>query len=264
MPSPTDDHSSTTSDELHLASSRSPGARPTPRPSGRSALTGTIALLAVLVALIMVVGALAVPGLSAGSTHLPGVAAPASTPAPISRVVAPTAPSSAVAGACLGTGSRGTAPAASSPATGPLFNSQVTPYATYTGPYGYVAGGAALRNQGYGLINLTWPGGSTSNLVAAYMVWSILNNSVPPAYGTINGHNVTGTWTAYATPSPCWAPTYIYTFIADVSSDVVNGVNNFTAFPSGVTSGADPWSVTPVAPLDDSLSLVAIFDNSSA
>jgi len=144
-----------------------------------------------------------------------------------------------------------------------LFNSQVTPYAVLTGPYGYVAAGAALRDAGYGFVNLTWPGGNASNVVAAYMIWSILNASVPPSYGTINGHNVTGTWTAYATPSPCWSPTYIYTFVADVTTDVVYGSNNLTSFPSGTTSGADPWVTGQYAPLDDSASLVVIYDNSS-
>ncbi len=225
----------------------------------------------------MLLGAIVLPA----TTALPALAggSPAAVPthpsvsAGVSKA-APPATSGAVAGTCLGTGSRGdvastaasqpTSPPSPASGSSPLFNSQVTPYATYTGPYGYVAGGAAIRNSGYGQVNITWPGGSTSNLVAAYMIWSILNNSVPPAYATVNGANVTGTWTAYATPSPCWSPTYIYTFIAEVTPYVVNGINNITGIPSGVTNGADPWGVSPVAPLDDSLSLIAIFDNSSS
>ncbi|HXQ48172.1 MAG TPA: hypothetical protein VN842_00115, partial [Thermoplasmata archaeon] len=90
----------------------------------------------------------------------------------------PTSPlvSPSLGGSCSA-GARGGGTPAASPSAGPrpsgttgpspLFNSQVVPYAVLTGPYGYVAAGAALRDQGFGLINLTWPGGSTSNLVAA-------------------------------------------------------------------------------------------------
>ena len=172
------------------------------------------------------------------------------------------------AGACRGDGLDGQPLAAAAGATttagttgpSPLFNSQVQPYATLTGNYAYVAVGAALRDQGYGQINLTWPGApATTNLVAAYMIWSILNDTVPPSNGTLNGVDVDGTWTAYATPSPCWSAMYIYTFIADVTTLVVNGVNNLTGFPSGVTSGANPWATTEVDPSDEGVALVAIY-----
>ncbi len=147
----------------------------------------------------------------------------------------------------------------------PLYNSQVEPYAQLTGPYDYVAAGAALRDQGYGKINLTWPGApSTSRLVAAYMIWSIMNNTTPPSYGTVNGVNVTGSWTAYATPSPCWSPTYIYTFVADVTPDVKNGINVLTGFPSGITTGADPWSSAEVTPMDEGASLIAVYDSDTS
>jgi hypothetical protein len=148
--------------------------------------------------------------------------------------------------------------------TAPLYNSQLEPYAELTGPYGYVAAGAAIRNQGFGTVNLTWPGApSTTNLVAAYMIWSIINFTVPPTYGTLNGVNVTGTWTAYTTPSPCWNPTYIYTFVADVTTNVVNGINQITDFPSGITNGSDPWAVPQTGPLDEGVSLIAIYTSGS-
>jgi hypothetical protein len=134
-----------------------------------------------------------------------------------------------------------------------------------TGPYAYVAAGAALRDQGYGTIDLTWPGApSTSNLVAAYMVWSFIDSYVPPAYGTLNGVNVTGTWAAYTTPSPCWTPTYVYTFVAEVTAQVVNGVNNLTSFPSGITNGSNPWSNAPTTPLAEGVALIAIYSSSTA
>jgi hypothetical protein len=152
-------------------------------------------------------------------------------------------------------------PASGTTGPGPLFNNQVTPYAVLTGPYAYVAGGAALRDQGYGYINLTWPSGT---LVAAYLIWSIIDNSVPSANASVNGHAISGTWTAYATPSPCWSPSYIYTFAADVTSYVANGANDITGIPSSVTTGADPWGVTQSAPLDDGASLVIVYAPATA
>ncbi|MGB7124174.1 MAG: hypothetical protein WBE40_04875 [Thermoplasmata archaeon] len=225
--------------------------------------------LAIGIALLMVVSALAGLGaanhtassFTARSASAPSIASP---PTSAGTVTASTP--EGTAGACA-EGS-GAAPALaasaslsrSSVSAAPLYNSQVEPYAVLTGAYGYVAAGAALRDQGYGLINLTWPGApSTSNLVAAYLIWAVMDDNVPPDYGTLNGVNVTGTWVAYATPSPCWAPTYIYTFVAEVTSLVTNGVNNLTAFPSGVTNGLDPWSQSQTDPMDEGASLVAIY-----
>ena len=131
------------------------------------------------------------------------------------------------------------------PALGPLYNSLVQPYASVIGPYSYVAGGAAMRDQGYGTISLTWTGG----LVEAFMVWSIMDDSVPTLTATLNGHTVTGTWVAYATPSPCWAPTYIYTMVAAVTPYVTNGANSLTNFPSGITTGSDPWASAQTDPM---------------
>ncbi|MGD0718982.1 MAG: hypothetical protein ABSA15_05355, partial [Thermoplasmata archaeon] len=141
----------------------------------------------------------------------------------------------------------------------PLFNAQVQPYAIYTGPYGYVSAGAAMRDQGYGHIQLTWSG----TLVAAYMVWSIMANSVPAATATLNNVTLTGTWTAFATPSPCWSPTYIYTFVAAVSGLIVNGGNQLTNFPSGITDGSSPWAAAQTNPMLEGASLVAIYNSSS-
>jgi hypothetical protein len=178
-------------------------------------------------------------------------------------------PSPAISGACHAAGSvpgaSGSDASRIAPDTtgpGPLFNSQVQPFASVTGPYDYVAAGAALRDQGYGSIQLSWPGSAT--LVGAYMIWAMLDYSVPPSNGTLNGHNVSGTWTAYATPSPCWAPTYIYTFVADVTTDVVNGNNTLTGFPSGVTNGYNPWNQSQVTPMDEGASLVAIYTHGTA
>ncbi len=224
---------------------------------------------------VLVVGVLLLGTVGSHPSAAPGASAPAgATTPPFSTTSVPTreitGPSN-VGGASCPNASRssGAPPAVASDhpsGTGPSpqFNTQVQPYTILTGPYDYVAGGAALRDQGYGQIDLTWPGGTTSNLVAAYMIWSILNDTVPPTNATVNGNSVTGTWTAYATPSPCWAPTYIYTFIAEVTADVVNGVNNLTGFPSGITTGADPWASAQTAPMDEGASLIAIYDSGTS
>jgi hypothetical protein len=143
-----------------------------------------------------------------------------------------------------------------------LYNSAMTPYAVLTGPYAYLARGAALRDQGYGSFNLTWPGGN-GTLIAAYLVWAILDNSVPAATATLNGVNITGTWTAYASPSPCWSPMYIYTFVDPVTNLVGSGVNTLTNVPSGITNGFDPWNQSQTVPMDEGASLIVVYDTNS-
>jgi hypothetical protein len=220
----------------------------------------------------MVLGALgglaeiAHPGASARSGSAPSTVGSTAASSALPAQPTPAAVPSNVAGAChLAAGSSdapsgvaASAPLASArPSAGPLYNSQVEPYASFTGPYAYVAGGAAMRDQGYGNITLSWP--DDDALVQAYMVWSIMDNVTPPAVAALNGVGLTGTWTAYATPSPCWAPTYIYTFVADVTDLVVDGVNALTGFPSSVTNGLNPWAEPPIAPMDEGATLVAIY-----
>ncbi len=239
--------------------------------AGSVILAISVVILMVL-ATFAVVGSLPRPSPTVGSSAL----APSSAATPsIGAVVQGSSGSTVTAGSCAQEGSQ-TASSSSSlsgaklepkPATtgpGPLFNSQVTPYAKLTGPYAYVARGAALRDQGYGYVNLTWPSGT---LVAAYMIWAILNNTVPPTNASVNGHALNGTWTAYATPSPCWSPAYIYTFAADVTSYVVNGSNHLTGFPSGITSGVNPWA-NPTGTqnnlCDEGASLVFVYEPNPA
>jgi hypothetical protein len=219
-----------------------------------------------LLGILGIVGGVAHPSAPTGASVLSSSVA-TSPSAPLRS--SPASTLTPARGACrTGEGSEAPTSAAISPAAHasstsppPLYNSQVEPYAVLTGPYAYVAAGAALRDLGYGTVNLTWPGApSTTNLVAAYMIWALMDDSLPPANGTLNGVNVTGTWTAYATPSPCWSPTYIYTFVADVTSVVKNGLNHLTGFPSGITSGEDPWEVSQTDPMAEGASLVAIYE----
>lgn len=243
---------------------------------GHSALRSERAAGAIgVIAVLLLSSFLAPAGFShfAGvSPSAPSVSSTVSPGASASPSAVPTATEATGSGACDASSNApaGTVAAARSAASGDaphpsavLYNHQVAPYAVWTGPYDYVAAGAALRDQGYGKIDLTWPGApSTSNLVAAYMIWSLLNNSTPPSYATLNGVSLTGTWTAFATPSPCWSPVYIYTYVADVTSEVLNGVNTLTDFPSTNTTGVNPWANTgnESGLLDDGASLVAIYN----
>ena len=179
----------------------------------------------------------------------------------------PTAPSPGrPAGSSCPSGSQpvlptsGGSPSPGAPRPDPADNSYVAPYATYTGPLGYVAAGATLRDLGRGNISVSW----TGTTVAAFLVWEIMNTTTPPPTGTFNGVNLTGTWIAYATPTPCWAPTYIYTFVADVTDTVKNGGNVLTNFPSAITDGADPWSAPQTGPLLDGASLLVIYEQAGA
>ncbi len=253
---------------------RLPGARAagesTARPARRHSRFSV--QLAIVVVALAVLGTISAPGALSAHTPLMNAtssAAVAPSPAVPLRSTSPVvAPTSVAAGTCQFDGSRsaesvsGSAnpitPAGGTTGPGPLYNTQVQPYVSFTGPYAYVAGGAALRDQGYGFVNFTWSG----TLVAAYMIWAILNNTVPPSNATINGHTINGTWTAFASPSPCWAPTYLYTFAADVTNYVKSGSNNLTGFPSGITNGGSPWANTENNLLDEGATIVVIYEPS--
>ena len=230
------------------------------------------ALTAIAVVAMMVTGGI---GAVAGIAHLTptpgtsaavgaGYASPPATTNPIATPisppsVAPAAGSSASCPATPGTAADSAAaaagPASSPPSgAGPGYNAYPSLYASFTGPYGYVAAGASLRDQGYGTIDLTTSG----PIVRAYLVWEIMSNSVPSAAGTLNGASIHGTWVAYASPSPCWSPQYIYVFAADVTPWVVSGANHLTGFPSGIVSGADPWASAQVDPMAEGASLIVI------
>ena len=128
-------------------------------------------------------------------------------------------------------------------------------FALLRGEIDYVAAGAAMRNQGYGNITVRWDG----PLVAAYLVWGLMADTVPD-YATLNGVPITGAAFADTPVNPCWTSTF-HTLVANVTSLVVNGTNRLTGFPSGITTGEDPWS-TPIdsLPLLEGASLVVIFE----
>ncbi|MGD1055362.1 MAG: hypothetical protein ABR867_04685 [Nitrososphaerales archaeon] len=134
-----------------------------------------------------------------------------------------------------------------------------TAYAAFAGHYKYTAGGAAMRNQGYGNITLTWNG----TLHKAYLVWAVINpvNSGLDG-GVINGHSITGALQS-DDASPCWGNGNLWVFATDVTSFVVNGTNHLTGFASGITDGSDPWAEL-AAPLDEGATLIVVSTGSAA
>ena len=134
-------------------------------------------------------------------------------------------------------------------------NAPLSTYAVHTGTIDYVAAGAAMRNQGYGLIALDWVGPP----VAAYLVWSFMDD-VPNVNGVFNGHAIIGTVVASSPENPCWYST-IHTLVANVTDYVVKGANTLMAFPSGITTGDDPWGSPYVLPMLEGATLIVVFDS---
>jgi hypothetical protein len=130
---------------------------------------------------------------------------------------------------------------------------------------GYTAAGTAMRNVGYGTINITGvPAGAT--VVSATLLWDILNDSDDPALaqGSFDGTAITGTeWASGATP--CWsAVSSNFSYEADVTSLVTgNGGYSLTGFASGDTDGRDPWNVGSDAPMLEGASLVVVYQMAS-
>ena len=179
----------------------------------------------------------------------------AGIPPPIGPTVLEESVGLGVAGTDGGTPSHtepGTAPSATG---GPPEEVLVplAPYAVHVGRFDYIAAGAAMRNQGYGYIDVPWAG----TLVAAYLVWAIMD-IVPSTTGTINGVTINGTVVATNPVNPCW-DSLIHTLVADVTPWVVPGVNTLSDFPSGLTTGVDPFTWRPL-PLLEGASLVVITD----
>jgi len=129
-----------------------------------------------------------------------------------------------------------------------------------SGDYSYVSAGTALRNTGSGVITVSYSG----KVLAAYLIWGIMDSTqeVALASASINGHAITGTLQSQDY-SPCWSPTYMYVFAADVTPYVVSGANTVSGFLSGATDGSDPWS-TFAAPMDDGASLVVVYSGATA
>ena len=112
-----------------------------------------------------------------------------------------------------------------------------------------------MRNQGNGVITLTW----TGTVVSAFLVWSVMPPGSGLNMGTLNGVPLTGS-SVGSDFGPCWSPPTINTYIATVpTSAVINGPNTLTGFASGITSGANPWGSPTTAPLLEGASLIVTY-----
>jgi RHS repeat-associated protein len=134
---------------------------------------------------------------------------------------------------------------------------------------GYVAAGVAMRNLGYGTIDLTGiPSGST--VYGAYLLWDVLNDSDTAALaeGSFDGASITGSPIGTGS-SPCWpnfgeTGYFNYAFQANVTSLVTgNGSYDLSGFASGATNGEDPFQVGSPFPELEGASLVVIYKNLS-
>jgi hypothetical protein len=128
---------------------------------------------------------------------------------------------------------------------------------------GYVAAGVGLRNQGSGQITVAGiPSGA--NVEKAYLFWANIDTSDPGGAIAIDGHSLSGT-TDGTDASPCWpnaaTPGYsIYSRSAEVTAFVTgNGSYTLSGYPTGDTSGTDPFTTTAAAPYMEGASLVVFY-----
>ncbi len=147
---------------------------------------------------------------------------------------------------------------------------------------GYVAAGTAMRNRGYGTIELTGiPAGS--KIVAAYLYWDVLANFASdslargrimpdpggvfgriPSSGLPLGFSIQGTLVGTG-GDPCWGNMHNFAYRADVTKLVFgNGRYQLSGFASGATDGRDPWIQGSQAPMLEGASLVVIYSNPSS
>ncbi len=124
---------------------------------------------------------------------------------------------------------------------------------------GYAASGVGLRNQGSGTINLSGvPAGSV--IKRALLYWNILADSQPSGAMIVNGTSAAGAM--FATGAvPCWNAASSFAFRSDVTSLVTgNGAYALSGFPTGSTSGLNPWDNPTPQPMMEGASLLVFFE----
>jgi len=116
-------------------------------------------------------------------------------------------------------------------------------YSKYVLKGNYIIGSPGLRFTGSGSINISGLPASPE-IVRAYLIYSVIASSSQPQ-GNVNGTPIAGVQVGSG-PSPCWLESYIYTYVADVTTIVQavgNGAYNLTGFynPTGdpAPGGAD-------------------------
>ncbi len=132
---------------------------------------------------------------------------------------------------------------------------------------GYVANGTAMRNYGYGRIDIMGvPAGSS--VVKAILYWEILNFTESPDMrnGRFEGYPITGIPIASDIAEPCWiaGETGAWVYGIGVTSLIkpgINGAYSLSEFASGRTDGSGPWDTSMIQPLLEGASLVIIYKN---
>ena len=125
---------------------------------------------------------------------------------------------------------------------------------------GYVAAGIGLRNQGSGNVTV---GGIPAGAVVqkAFLYWNILNETDPLGAIAVNQTRFAGTMIG-RDESPCWPTPWSWAYRADVTSRVKgNGVYTISGYPTGSTTGRDPWVGDPAraAPMMEGASLIVFY-----
>jgi len=126
---------------------------------------------------------------------------------------------------------------------------------------GYVAAGVGLRNQGSGAISISGiPFGSV--VQAADLYWAVLNSTDPGNAMTFNGSSAPGTLVNFGGVvggDPCWDGGS-WAYRADVTSLVSgNGTYTLSGYPTGSTSGLNPWDNPSPTPMMEGASLVVFY-----
>lgn len=129
---------------------------------------------------------------------------------------------------------------------------------------GYVAAGVGLRNQGSGHINLSGIP-AHSRIVQALLYWTTLNPSNPGGAMNLNGKPIKSTLINGDQADPCWNAGTTWTFRSDVTAQVAsaggNGTYKLSGYPTGSTSGLNPWDNASLLPMAEGASLIVIYSS---
>jgi hypothetical protein len=127
---------------------------------------------------------------------------------------------------------------------------------------GYIAAGVGLRNQGAGNITLTGIPADVQ-IVQALLYWTILSPSNPGGAMSVNGNPINGTLISGDQADPCWNAGTTWAFRSDVTNQVSsaggNGTYTLSGYPTGSTSGLNPWDNTTPVPMAEGASLIVIY-----
>jgi len=141
----------------------------------------------------------------------------------------------------------------------------------------FAVAGTGMRNKGYGTIAIAGiPQDAT--VERAYLYWTVLNPTTPPATGYLGESAISGTLIGSGN-DPCWVgldnpdslpidSAAAWTFRADVTEMLGspgNGEYGLSGFPSGGIDGSDPFlnPAMGLLPLLEGASLVIIYSSPS-